>query len=470
MSRRVLLISTNTCAAPDPVFPLALAHLTAGLREAGHEVRWHDFLVPGPSLEQIIRQFGPDLVGVSLRNIDDVLIRTRETFFDGLPALCRAIRGVCSAPIVLGGSGFSIFPQALFEFSGADFGVSGAGERALPALVAALQNGGNLAAIPGLLYRQNGQTAFNPPTADSAPPRLTPLDRPPEVVRHYLEAGGMLNVQTQRGCAFHCCYCTYPLLEGRAHRRPDPEQVADEMQQLHALGARYAFIVDSVFNSSPRHVSDFCEALLRRGVAIKWGCFLRPQGLSAPLMQLMARAGLTHIEFGSDSFSDTVLASYEKGFTVDDIQRSSELAAAQKLDYCHFLIAGGPGETLATLREGFDRSRRLPGAVIMAVIGTRIYPGTSVHRRALAEGVIGPATNLLQPAYYVSPDLTPERIYEELKGFASQSPNWIVGDPNPAYEALAQRLRKRGVIGPLWSYLSMLQRVWPALSPHRPPA
>lgn len=106
----------------------------------------------------------------------------------------------------------------------------------------------------------------------------------------------------------------------------------------------------------------------------------------------------------------------------------------------------------------------------MAVIGTRIYPGTSVHRRALAEGVISPATNLLQPAYYVSPDLTPERIYEELKGCASQSPNWIVGDPNPAYEALAQRLRKRGVIGPLWSYLSMLQRVWPALSPHRPPA
>jgi radical SAM superfamily enzyme YgiQ (UPF0313 family) len=464
MGKRVLLISTNTCAAPDPVFPLGLAHLSAALREAGHESRWYDFQAPDSSLEQVLTEYRPDLVGISLRNIDDVLIRTKETYFDGLPALCERIRKAAAVPIVLGGSGFSIFPEELFRFSGADFGVAGAGEVPLVALLQGLEEPGLVGKIPGLLYRRNGATLRNLPSCEVIHPRLNTIDRPSALVQHYLGAGGMLNLQTQRGCAFHCCYCTYPLLEGRAHRRHHPDQVAEEFHQLQQLGARYAFIVDSVFNSSPRHVTEICEALLRRNLKIKWGCFLRPQGLSASLLQLMSRAGLSHIEFGSDSFSDEVLVAYQKGFTFEDILRSSALASEQRLDYCHFLIAGGPGETLETLREGFDRSKRLQGAVIMAVIGTRIYPGTAVHQRAVREGVIASETSLLNPVYYVSSALTPDLIHQELTGFAKVCPNWIVGDPNPAYASLAERLRKRGVIGPLWSYLSMLQRVWPAMS------
>lgn len=470
MGERILLISTNTCAAPDPVFPLGLAHLTAALNAAGHEVRWHDFLVPGPTLPEILTQFRPFLVGVSLRNVDDVLIRTRETFFDGLPALFASIRQSCPAPIVLGGSGFSIFPEQLLQFSGADYGVSGAGERPLVWLIDALRGRRDLASIPGLLFRRNGNLVFNRPTPDVPALKLALSDRPTAIVQHYLQAGGMLNVQTQRGCAFHCCYCTYPLLEGRLHRRHDPEQIADELSQLEALGARYAFIVDSVFNSSPKHVNEVCEAILNRGLKIKWGCFLRPQGLSAPLLQLLARAGLCHVEFGSDSFSDSVLAAYQKGFAFEDILRSSELAASQRIDYCHFLIVGGPGETAATLQESYDNSCKLPGAVMMPVIGTRIYPGTPVHQRALREGLITAKTNLLNPTYYLAPGLTQDLIQARLKQFANSSPSWIVGDPDPAFAVFARRLRKRGVLGPLWSYLSMLQRVWPAFTPASPPA
>ena len=207
----------------------------------------------------------------------------------------------------------------------------------------------------------------------------------------------MLNIQTQRGCAFHCCYCTYPLLEGRAHRRRPAEAVAEEFEQLQTLGARYAFIVDSVFNSSPRHVAEICEAILARNLKLKWGCFLRPQGLTRELMKLMARAGLSHIEFGSDSFCDEVLEAYEKGLSFDDIAKSSELAHQEKLDYCHFLIAGGPGETRETLRQGFERSTRLVGAVMMAVVGCAFIPARHLHQRALAEGVINSETNLLTP-------------------------------------------------------------------------
>jgi radical SAM superfamily enzyme YgiQ (UPF0313 family) len=251
------------------------------------------------------------------------------------------------------------------------------------------------------------------------------------------------------------------VIEGRQHRRRSPEEVADEFVQLQQAGAKYVFIVDSVFNSSPRHVTETCEAILQRGVKLPWGCFLRPHGLTPELMRLMTEAGLAHIEFGTDSFCDEVLATYQKDFTFDDILRASELAASHNVDFCHFLICGGPGETADTIEKGFANSQRLRGAVMMAVVGMRIYPGTQLEERALAEGQIRPDTDLLKPAYYLAPGLDSTQVFSRLQEFSRRSPNWIVGDPDPAYQRLVDRLRQRGVAGPLWSYFSMIQRLWP---------
>jgi radical SAM superfamily enzyme YgiQ (UPF0313 family) len=363
--------------------------------------------------------------------------------------------------VILGGSGFSIFPGRLLEIAGADFGIAGEGESGLVALIDALENKRDFRAIPGLVFRSaEGMVANHRSPGDVDGP-LTGSDRPAVIVDHYLHTGGMLNLQTQRGCAFRCCYCTYPVIEGRRHRRRAPETVAEEFEQLQRLGAKYAFIVDSVFNSSPEHVTGICEALLRRNLKLSWGCFLRPQGLTADLMRLMARAGLAHIEFGSDSLCDEVLTAYHTDFTFENILSASDLAEREQVDFCHFLIAGGPGETHETLERGFENSQRLRGAVIMAVVGMRIYPGTHLHEQALGEGKLKPDSDLLSPAYYIAPGLTAEGIFAQLRAFASRSPNWIIGDPDPAYETLVGRLRARGIAGPLWSYFSMLQKLRP---------
>jgi radical SAM superfamily enzyme YgiQ (UPF0313 family) len=445
---------------PDPVFPLGLAFLNAALREAGHQTLWLDRLIHSERFAETLRGFRPDFVGISLRNIDDVLIRKQETFFDEMASLSATIREHTAARVILGGSGFSIFPERLLELSGADFGIAGEGEPGFLALLQALIEGGDYRSVPGLVFRQNGAILTNPAGAGVPDLELTEADRPAEIAAHYLAASGMLNVQTQRGCRFRCCYCTYPVIEGKLHRRRPAELVAAEFEKLQRQGAKYVFIVDSVFNSSARHVEEICEAILRRNVKIAWGCFLRPQGLSAELMDLMARAGLAHIEFGSDSFSDTTLAAYRKDFSFEDIFQSSEWARQRGVEYCHFLISGGPGETLETLREGFENSRRLNATTVMAVVGMRLYPGTHLYQQALVEGRIDPNTDLLVPTYYLAPGLTEEQVFAELQEYARLSPSWIVGDPVPGYVELIQRLRKKGVTGPLWSYLSTVQRLW----------
>jgi radical SAM superfamily enzyme YgiQ (UPF0313 family) len=394
-----------------------------------------------------------------------VLIRKQETFFAALTTICQTVRRVHPHPVVIGGSGFSIYPARLLELSGADFGIHGEGEASFVSLLAVLENGGDHTNIPGLVYRQGREIVVNPQRPVALAASRETASHPAALAGHYLKTCGTLNLQTQRGCAHTCCYCTYPLIEGHTHRRRHPEAIADEFEQLESLGAKYAFIVDSVFNSSARHVTETCEAIIRRKASLHWGCFLRPQGLTPELMQLMKRAGLTHIEFGSDSFCDEVLAYYTKRFTFDDILHSSELAREAEIEHCHFLICGGPGETRDTLEVSFKNSQRLVGAVIMAVVGMRIYPGTALHEHALRERCITPDDDLLKPTYYIAPGLTEEQVFARLEEFARGSPNWITGDPTPAYARLVDRLRRRGMVGPLWTYFAMVRRLAPAFAP-----
>ncbi|HWH70898.1 MAG TPA: cobalamin-dependent protein, partial [Candidatus Sulfotelmatobacter sp.] len=326
MPSRILLVSTNRCTTPERVFPLGLTFLQAALRRAGHECHWLDLLDQADQLDQVLQEFRPEFVAISLRNIDDVVIGKQETFFEMLPSVCEAIRHRTSCRIIVGGSGFSIFPAQLLEFSGADFGIAGEGEHSLPLLLKRLEAGDSCEDIPGLVYRKQNRVVLNPPQSQPFESEVGETDRPAAIAGRYLSSNGVLNVQTQRGCSYRCCYCTYPVVEGRKHRRRPAELVAEEFAQLERLNTKYAFIVDSVFNSSSRHVEEVCEAILRRGLKISWGCFLRPQGLTAELMRLMARAGLAHVEFGSDSFCDEVLEAYQKGFTFEDIRYATELA------------------------------------------------------------------------------------------------------------------------------------------------
>jgi radical SAM superfamily enzyme YgiQ (UPF0313 family) len=437
---------------------LGASCVETALRHAGHVTRLYDCQAETEPLVSAVRAFQPDFVGVSLRNVDDIQPAIRQTFYENVAVLCHDIRRAANCPIILGGSAFSIFPESWLELTGADFGIEGEGEIALTRLIAALEGETDTAGIPGLVRRHNGRIVHNP-REPMSPDAITVTDRAPELVEHYLRRSSMLNIQTQRGCGLKCCYCTYPLIEGRRCRRRSPDAVAAELKTIRRQGAKHVFITDSVFNTSAEHVAGICGAILRHNVEIQWSCFLRPQNLTQELMTLMARAGLTHIEFGADSFCDSVLEEYGKAFTFKDILESSEFARTAGVHYSHFLICGGPGETRETLQTTFANSRRLRGAVIFALAGMRVYPGTPLLARAQREGLLAADADLLRPVYYISPALTERELLRQLAEFKRQAPNWMIGAMPPFFTQLAERLRQRGVVGPLWEYYSLLQRL-----------
>jgi radical SAM superfamily enzyme YgiQ (UPF0313 family) len=452
LSGRIALVNSNRCSEPYPVFPLGIAHLAAFLEKGGMTAELFDVSVDGHDLEDRVSRFNPDYVGISMRNIDDLQIHGPVLFAPFLRDVTGRLKTAVRVPVILGGSGYSLFPEQLLDMCGADYGITGEAENALAMLIERLAAKRPVDDVPGLVYRSRGFIKINAkksiPPADISTPSI-----PPRLADYYCRSSSMLNVQTQRGCAFKCCYCTYPVIEGRRLRLRPAADVCTDIAAMRKAGAEYVFLVDSVFNTSHEHVQEICGSISRSGIKIKWGCFLRPSGLTQEMLNVMAAAGCTHIEFGTDSLCDKVLDAYGKGFTFDDVAYSSSLALKAKIHYSHFLILGGPGENEKTLAESFVNSKRIQRTVFFPFIGMRIYPGTSLYDCAVKEGYIGKDTDLLAPKFYISPALTEKKIRAMLDDLRQSAPNWIVGDIPEGNQSAADMLRKKGISGPLWEFL-----------------
>jgi radical SAM superfamily enzyme YgiQ (UPF0313 family) len=456
---RILLANLNGYDQPYPVYPLGLAYLEGGLRAAGYESMIWDAHVSAQTLESFVASFEPAYIALSLRNVDNVQYHNPRSFVRELLEFCRRLRAVTRARLILGGSGFSVFPAELFALAGVDYGVQGEGEVALVQLLQAIESGGDFAGVSGLVYRD----ASGAVRANACIARDTAFSTEPshdaQLLRAYAARGSLPGVQTQRGCPLRCCYCTYPLIEGKRSRYRTGEDIVREMRILLSMGADFTFIVDSVFNTRADHVVQVCTALAEAKLEMQWQCFLRPRNVTRELLELMHRAGLRHIEFGSDSFSDPVLKRYGKSFTWEEIRQCSAYAHELGIKYSHFLIFGGPGETAESVEETLVNAQSLPGAFYFATIGMRIYPGTPLWGELAPEKHGETAADyLVDPRFFLEPPFTVGGLYGRLSRHRNHCHNWVVGDPPPAFLEAMSKLRKRGVRGPMWEYIETLQR------------
>ena len=153
---RVLLVSANREYIPDPIFPLGLAYIAAAAQRAGHATDIADLCFgrqPVRDLQRRIRAFRPEVIGLSIRNVDNAAYPLTIDYLPRHREVIDAIRATTSACVVVGGSGFSILPEQYMQSLDADFGIRGAGEQAFVALLDALAEKRNPGNIPGLLSK-----------------------------------------------------------------------------------------------------------------------------------------------------------------------------------------------------------------------------------------------------------------------------------------------------------------------------
>jgi radical SAM superfamily enzyme YgiQ (UPF0313 family) len=458
---RVLLVSANREHLPDPIFPLGLGYIAAATQQAGHEVTVSDLCFgrhPLRDLRQQIGTFRPDVVGLSIRNVDNAAYPLTVDYLDRHREVVATIGDATDAPLVLGGSGFSIAPEAYMEALQGDWGIRGEGEQAFVALLDALENGRDTVGIPRLLaggHDHSSDTGIMP--APERGPRwgecLHPTRRLFDYPR-YLRRGGTGNIQTKRGCVFKCNYCTYPLLEGRRFRAREAGDVVDEIEALQRdYGPHPLFFVDSILNAPRGHIEGICEEILRRGLELRWSCYATPLKLDRHQARLMARAGCEGLELGTDAVDDRQLKRLGKSFDADAVRAANRHCLEAGLRVCHTVIFGAPGETEDSIRTTCRALRGMQATAVVAMTGVRVYPGTPLAERLIAAGKVDAAAIGLKPAFYVEPEVAgflPDYLQQQ----ARAAGNWVLPGMEPPLLPSSQRLlRALGVSGPLWRLL-----------------
>jgi hypothetical protein len=437
---RVLLVNTNRKADLMAAPPIGLCYVATATRSAGHEVRFLDLCFTGrraaKKLRASISSFAPDVVGLSVRNVDNANMLRPVSYLPSVRELVAEVRRLSAAPVVLGGSGASLMPEAVLRYVGADAIIVSDGEDSFLRLLETLPSRGRWTEIPGVGLMLEGRFQLTPP--DFPPFQFKAPD-----VGHWVDMapyerlGGSYNVQSKRGCPHRCIYCTYnSSLEGHRLRKRDPREVVDEIEEaVLKYSPRTVEFVDSVFNDPPEHTRAILEEIIRRPWKADFTAMgVQPLHLDREMLDLMWQSGFRSFMITPESASDTMLSSYRKGFCRDNV-----IQAAEALSHTHFsawwcFLLGGPGETHITIQESLDFCRQYlhlkrgsARHVAQLFFGVRLYPGTDLWRSALRESIITPDADPIQSLWYVSPALNVSYALEQMEAAATECAEILLG-------------------------------------------
>ena len=467
---RVLLVSANRERQPFPVVPNGVACVASALQAAGYDVRIEDLCFardPHISARKAVLEFQPDAIGISVRNIDNSDLVALRHYTPEAAGILKTLRSSApSAAIIAGGAAFGVAPEGLLNALELNHAVAGDGERATVALIDSLAAGRMPSGIPGVVHRQNGTVTVTPPGGDADIDALPPVNMDRWLdLSSYERHGGTVPIQTKRGCVFKCVYCTYLNVEGWGYRLRSPELVVDEMEALHRqAGTRHFEFVDSTFNAPPRHAAEICESIIRRKLRVQLHTTnFTPASAPDYLLTVMRRAGFRWLGITAESASDAVLERLQKGFDAARVRSVAEHVQRAGIGVLWVFLVGGPGETATTIEDTleFAEWRLAHGDAVYVTVGVRVYPGTTMRRVAIEEGVIQQDDPLLVPTFYFSPQLRLENTVRRLREFACVHPRFMFSADSrsrllPYLTGLASLLH---LPRPHWRYMGLFQRL-----------
>ncbi len=465
---RVALVNTNRIT--PPVAPIGLDYVAEALSAAGHEAdildlcweeRWE------PAIARFLGGGEYGLIGVTVRNTDDCSFATRESFLPTLSSMVECIRKHTGAPIVLGGVGFSIMPEAVLTRCGADAGIWGEGEFSLAELSGRLESNRPWDDLPGLVVRRDGKWRRNSGSA-RALTDLPPMSRSFLDNRRYFREGGQAGIETKRGCPRRCIYCADPVAKGKHVRVRTPADVADELARLVAMGIDHVHTCDSEFNIPGDHALDVCREIIRRGLGerLRWYAYCAPLPFTQELADLMRRAGCAGINFGADSGDDRMLGTLRRDFRAQDIRRTASLCREAGITVMIDLLIGAPGETRESIVRTVEEMKKAEPDRVGVAVGVRVYPGTELADLVAIgsgkEGLMG-GRELSEPVFFLEPEVSPF-VFDLLENLTRGDDRFLFFDParpeknyNYNTNRLLSEAIRAGFRGAYWDILRRCQ-------------
>ena len=409
---RVLLLQSPTGRPEVPIYPVGLAFLAGQLQEHtlhGLDLsRYREF---SGELTRTVDSFKPDVIAVSLRNIDDSSYPVTYSYVEPFSKVVEAL-SEWNGTLVVGGTGFSIYPrQILNRYSRIDYGIPGEGETVFPELLQHLENGAVIRDWDGgrlLPWRITDLGAIRLPD-------YTVVD-----VSGYT-APDAIGVQSRRGCAYNCSYCTYGYLSGSSFRERPLDHVMADVEALEKMGVERFQFVDSVFNAPRQYFLDLVQRLAERGCGADWSAWV-DEGLKPEDFKLMREAGAVKVDFSPDAISDRGLRLLSKRSGSDRLLPAVRSARRAGLKVGINFFNNNPGEGFWSLIRKLLFMLRVRTSLgwssTFVNIGTiRVYAHSPLAEKMKREGMVEPDCDFFKPVFYRSagPGDLLYRLFQKVK-------------------------------------------------------
>lgn len=372
---------------------IGVAYLAANLDREIVDVIIIDCPATGTTLKELLSAlaaFQPDIVGFTAMtyHILDAWVTARK--------VKETMPGVTT---IVGGYHVSAVPEeTIRRFREFDIGVYGEGERTLNELISAIRGGAggaDLASIPGVCCRENGEVRLAPPRlfmedldALKFPAyELMPIEKYAGFYKVLMIPRRTVPISTGRGCPHKCIFC-YKATGDKYRVRSVGSVMAEVRRDIREYHIREFVVTDESFLARKDRVRGFCEAILNEGIQkkVSWICQSRVDHADPETLGLMKRAGCRVISYGIEAGNADVLKTIKKGITAE--QALNAIGWAKKagiLTDTNFII-GHPGETRETIRETVELSIRLDAHLASYALLVP-FPGTEVARMAkMGEG------------------------------------------------------------------------------------
>jgi anaerobic magnesium-protoporphyrin IX monomethyl ester cyclase len=396
---RVLLVYPAPPSAdwPRGIFrsqwvPTGIACIGGLLRRGGHAVKVFvteeqlvrnglDWAATRAALQNLLREFRPDMVGLSL-----VTPGVAEGRW-----IAQQAKEICGSRtlVAAGGPHATALPEELLTAAPEiDLAVVGEGELTMVDLA----TGGPGPSVNGVVFRDNGQVVRTPPR-----PPVQDLDSigPPDYdlfnMDYYVAPGRWMihwlplsatNIRTARGCTNRCQFCGGHLVSGVGVRFHSLGYVIEQMKEVRRrFNVEAVHFEDDTMGADRARLLELCERIRSADLhrQLKWDACLRVDQADAELLGQMKSAGCIQIEYGFESGSTDALRRLGKQTTADMNRRAVALTRQTGLRIFADIMLGLPGETRQDLDQTIKFLRWARPEVIIA--GRLVpLPGTALYQ------------------------------------------------------------------------------------------
>ena len=406
-------------------YPIGICYVAASLLKAGFDVEIIDVIGENLSRKNFKKR-------LSDCHADSFGIGGLIMAFNNVGEIARMIREIYPTSFIFAGNTVgSTIPEILLQNFPINATVIGEGEITTVNLVKAVENGGKLEDVKGIIFKnQNGEIIYTTPQ-----PPIENLDDLPYPtwdlvpMNNYFENIGrkVYPISSVRGCPYNCIFCCKTFI-GYKVRSRSPESVLKELIEVKKRFGIEAFtFFDDLFIYNKKRVMKFCALKMESPVRdLEWDASARVDLIDEELCKALSKSRCIELGIGLESASQEVLDFYRKRITVEQSQKAVDLCRQHGISLlgASFMI-GAPNETYDAVKASVDFCKK--NGLRYEPHFVTPYPQTALYDYALQKGLIKDELEYIRKiskignTNYLSVNLTDNFTDEELYALRKKS-------------------------------------------------